>query len=30
VQRLLADRGVNAAHVGEVRDAPSGASLVVD
>jgi selenide,water dikinase len=30
VQRLLADRGVNAAHIGEVRDAPSGASLVVD
>jgi selenide,water dikinase len=29
VMRLLADRGVVAAHIGEVRDAPSGAALEV-
>jgi len=29
VMRLLADRGVEAAHVGEVREAPSGGSLEV-
>jgi selenide,water dikinase len=29
VMRLLADRGVKAAHIGEVRDAPSGAALEV-
>jgi selenide,water dikinase len=29
VTRLLADRGVAAAHVGEVRDAPSGAAIEV-
>ncbi len=29
VMRLLADRGVAAAHIGEVREAPSGPALVV-